>query len=156
MRTFAFIILIAALLLPLSACAAVSPSDLPAGYVIAPSIGLYRAVYLVPIVDRAYSDAALAGRVGWLQDTAWIHDDFGPVALAGHDYSVFRDIDQLKVGDTIIMLDTTGAEVYTVTRWQIVAATNWQILAYTAEPVLLLITCEGDRRRVVRAERTGG
>jgi LPXTG-site transpeptidase (sortase) family protein len=152
LRSLYGLILLVALLLPVVSCAA-SPADPPVGWIIAPSIGLYRAVYVVPIVDRHYSDAALVGRVGWLEGTNWIHDPGGHVVLAGHSYGVFRDIDQLRAGDVIMMLDRAGAVVYVVRGWRIVRADEWQWLARGVD-TLTLITCEGEARRLVFAERT--
>lgn len=128
-------------------------SEGPVGYVIIPAIGLYYPVYSVPIVDHAYSEAALAHRVGWLEGTSWIHDGWGRVVLAGHSYGVFTGLTQISQGDRVIVGDSGGAVEYFITTWQIVSVYDTSWLYATEKNTLLLITCEGDQRRVIQAER---
>ena len=127
--------------------------DAPVGYVIIPALDLYRPVYFVPIIDHAYSEEAIARRVGWLEGTSWIHDDWGRVVLAGHSYGVFIDLDLLRAGDEIIIGDGTGAVVYRVTGWQIVSVNDTAWLQPTDAPTLLLITCSDANRLVMYAEK---
>ena len=144
-------LLIVSLFAPLSVNA--QAENGPVGYVIIPALDLYHPVYFVPIIDHAYSEDALIRRVGWLQGTSWIHDDWGRVVLAGHSYGVFTDLNLLRAGDRVIVGDSAGAVVYRVTGWQIVGVDDTTWLQPTSEPTLLLITCSDANRLVVYAEK---
>ena len=103
------------------------------------------------------TDAILALGAGPLADTPWL-DQRGNVVLAGHRDTVFRSLEQIRVGDVI---DVTGHSVamrYIVTSTTIVEPDDLSVLAGSSDNTLTLITCfpfvyigHAPRRFIVRA-----
>lgn len=85
--------------------------------------------------------------------------ELGNLVLTGHDDiygEVFRYLDQLEVGDEVIVFTAANSYVYVVTEKMIVAPTYVQVMDATQDAVLTLITCYpyliDTQRVVVRAE----
>lgn len=79
----------------------------------------------------------------------------GNLVLAGHNDiydQVFRDLEKLKVGDTIHIFTITHQYVYVVTGTQIVEPTQVEVMAPTSNPTVTLISCYPylvDNKRIV-------
>ncbi len=68
----------------------------------------------------------------------------GNVILSGHNDifgEVFRNLDQLKTGDKVLLLTEKNAYTYTVTDTQIVAPNQVDVLDQTKDRTLTLISC---------------
>ncbi len=80
----------------------------------------------------------------------------GNVILSAHNDvygEIFKDLDQLKQGDTVILYTSSGHTYsYQVQEVKIVEPTSLEVLAQTDEPVLTLISCYPymiDNQRIV-------
>lgn len=68
----------------------------------------------------------------------------GNLVLAGHNDiygEVFRDLDQLKTGDEVIVYSGEQRYRYIITASRIVGPTQVEVMATTREPTLTLISC---------------
>lgn len=68
----------------------------------------------------------------------------GNIVLSAHNDifgEIFRDLDQLKPGDTVILFTTQRTYTYTVRQTQIVEPTRVEVMAPTSEAVITLISC---------------
>lgn len=68
----------------------------------------------------------------------------GNVVLSAHNDvfgEIFRDLDQLKPGDEVILYTQQQAYTYKVRQTQIVEPTQVEVMAPTREPVVTLISC---------------
>lgn len=68
----------------------------------------------------------------------------GNVILSGHNDifgEVFRNLDQLKTGDKVLLLTEKNAYTYTVTNTQIVSPNQVDVLDQTKDRTLTLISC---------------
>lgn len=83
----------------------------------------------------------------------------GNTAFAAHrrgEYAYFRDLDQLKPGDQIILETSTMTYVYEMAWLKIVDPYDWSVIDSTERPALTLQTCEpkdhpGTHRLIARA-----
>lgn len=126
----------------------------PVGYIEIPSISLFRPIYFIPLENRNYDLTELGfalGTVGHLDQTTWIHEDWGRVVLVGHTPGAFSDLPEVNIGDMILVWDTEGAVQYIVTAQHLVDVTETKWLGPTNYPSLLLMTCYGDQRWLVEA-----
>lgn len=79
----------------------------------------------------------------------------GNLVLAGHNdiyEQVFKNLDQLKPGDRIIVLTINHQYIYIVSDTQIVGPTQVDVMAPTSDPTLTLISCYPymvDNKRIV-------
>jgi sortase A len=87
----------------------------------------------------------------------------GNVVLSAHNDvfgELFRDLDQLKPGDEVILSTQQKAYTYIVRQTQIVEPTQVEVMAPTREPVVTLISCYpylvDDQRNVVTAYLADG
>ena len=65
---------------------------------------------------------------------------------------IFRDLDQLKPGDTVVVFTNTRTYTYVVQQTRIVEPTSIEVMASTNDPVLTLISCypyRVDNKRIV-------
>jgi len=65
---------------------------------------------------------------------------------------IFRDLDQLKPGDTVVVFTNTRTYTYVVQQTRIVEPTAIEVMASTNDPVLTLISCypyRVDNKRIV-------
>jgi sortase A len=82
----------------------------------------------------------------------------GNLVLSAHNDvfgEIFRDLDQLKEGDEIILYTSQHSYVYKVQSSEIVQPTQVEVMAPTQEPVVTLISCYpymvDNKRIVIRA-----
>jgi sortase A len=79
----------------------------------------------------------------------------GNVVLSAHNDifgEIFRDLDQLKPGDTILLYTSQRAYTYVVTSSKIVEPTQVEFLDSTSQPIVTLISCYPymvDNQRIV-------
>jgi len=101
---------------------------------------------------------------GHYPDTADPWDGTGRVGIAGHRttyLSPFFDLDEVAVGDTIVLRTEFGRYDYRVTRnFVIPSEGSGVVLAQTDEPTLVLTTCHpkfsSSQRLIVEAELVPG
>jgi len=135
-----------------------------------------------PVVKRA-SDGLFLVEIPKIGVTAWAHEgqsaavlargpghlpgsampgDVGNVVVPGHrtvDPHPFLNIDQLQVGDQIVLTDDAGRFVYEVTGTEVVSPNDNQITASTPYPVVTLYACHpkgSDAQRYVVYARMAG
>ena len=79
----------------------------------------------------------------------------GNIVLSGHNDvfgEVFRDLDQLKPGDTVILFTSQRQSTYVISGTQIVQPTQVEVMNPTPNPTLTLISCHPyliDTHRIV-------
>lgn len=79
----------------------------------------------------------------------------GNLVLSAHNDiygEIFRDLDQLKAGDEIIIYTNQRSYVYTVRETKIVEFDEVEVMAPTREPVVTLISCypyRVDKQRII-------
>ena len=78
--------------------------------------------------------------MGHLPETAF-PDEPGNVALAGHRDSVFRPLQDLLLGDTVILTTPFGVFTYEVETIAIVPPGRTDVVARGRENALTLVTC---------------
>jgi len=131
------------------------------------SIGLDSEVVEAPFVERGGARTWDIPKfvAGHAQGTAGAGDD-GNVVLMGHVASlhsgdVFKDLDQVKVGDEVTLANGDHTYVYEVTEIKTVPRTDTSTLQTTQKASVSLFTCTGDwlptvwdysERLVVRGE----
>ena len=111
------------------------------------------------IVVQGTSPSALKAGAGHYPSTP-LPGVNGNVAIAGHRTTYgrpFNRIDQLEVGDTIVLTTPEGQYTYKVSRPPFVMSPfDWTIIAKSQKPLLTLTTCHpkgsARQRLVVRAE----
>lgn len=136
-----------------------------------PSIGVSAPIVSIgirsfPNGDVTWDTTELTTQVGFLQGTAWFGQG-GNIVLGGHSElaerapSVFYDLDQVAVGDEIV-INSNGEEIrYRVTQVFNVSARDLSILYPSTTERLTIMTCDTsslsggtyNRRDVVVAER---
>lgn len=134
------------------------------GTISIPAIGLED----VPVVEGTDS-AQINVAVGHYVGTEFPADETGNVALAGHRTGwdeYFHDLDELQVGDTVIIETADATYTYTVTGSAVVNPSETWVLndvptevsgASGESQLLTLTTCEGkdnEQRLIVFAELT--
>jgi sortase A len=65
----------------------------------------------------------------------------GNVVLAAHRDTFFRKLQQIQVGDRVILETVDGEALYSVSETRVVSPTAVEVLQPTGGPVLTLITC---------------
>lgn len=86
----------------------------------------------------------------------------GNMVLSAHNDifgEIFRDLDQLKPGDAVIIFTNQRSYTYIVVQTQIVEPTEVELMAPTKEPTLTLISCYPylvDNQRIVVTARLQG
>jgi sortase A len=79
----------------------------------------------------------------------------GNIVLSAHNDvfgEIFRDLDQLKDGDKVVLFTNQRSFTYVVRKTQIVEPTQVEVMAPTKEPVVTLISCypyRVDNQRIV-------
>lgn len=152
------------------------------GWLIIPSIALYEPIGVAPLVDGQYDLTELGGGVAWLEgtstletthsdlirpgyfsplvppDPAYLAQETGRIVLAGHSTGAFARLDEVRIGDEIVVIDWQRAETFRVVSITLVDPGDTSWLAASEGESLALITCAGadlEWRRVVVAERIG-
>jgi sortase A len=97
---------------------------------------------------------------GHYPDTAYPWQDHGRVGIAGHRTTYgapFWSLNELKVGDRIVLATEYGIFDYRVTGSRIIAPSDGSVLRATSRPSLVLTTCNprfsAAQRLVVFADR---
>lgn len=87
----------------------------------------------------------------------------GNVVLSAHNDifgEIFRDLDQLELGDEIVLYTNQRSHTYIVTESQVVEPTRVEVMAPTTQPTATLISCYpylvDDQRIVITARLQGG
>jgi sortase A len=97
-----------------------------------------------PIVDRGLVDGWMVVAPGNFV-THFVYSAFpgssGNAILYSHDGTVFRHLDSLAVGDTILVQTPQGTLQFHVRELRIIAPTDLSVLDATQTPVLTLLTC---------------
>ncbi len=123
---------------------AVSPPAVPAPppLVEGDTIGEIRVdrIGLRTVITQGESDAILDLGAGHLADTPWLGQP-GNVVLAGHRDTVFRPLEQIRVGDVIEVTGHSAVVRYAVTSMKIVEPTDISVLDASDSNTLTLVTC---------------
>ncbi|MBL8161270.1 MAG: sortase [Anaerolineae bacterium] len=134
--------------------------------VLIPTAGVNALVVNVYLDSESWDVSQLGGNAGHLQGTAWF-DTPGNIALAGHaemadgSAGIFARIEQLRLGDPIILTLGDRQQRYSVTDVRRTAPDDLTPLYPTTSDQVTLITCDGynflqnayQERIVVVAER---
>jgi sortase A len=103
---------------------------------------------------------ALRAGVGQVLNGAYPGADFGNVVFAAHNdiyAQLFRDLDQMQVGDEFYVLTDTKTYTYRVTGFDIVDPTDVYVMENQGRATVTLISCYpfrvNDKRYVVFADR---
>ncbi len=119
------------------------------------------AISVDTIVVQGTSPSALRAGAGHYPNTP-LPGQRGNVAIAGHRTTYgrpFNRINELKVGDSIILTTPVGRYTYTVSRspW-ITTPYDWSVITNTADPELTLTACNpkgsAAQRIIIRAKLT--
>ena len=102
------------------------------------------------LVDRDY---VIGDGVCHLEGTATIEHDWARMVLAGHSPGVFANLVYLEVGDQVMVWDAGAVEVYRVVLITVTTIDDTRWLMPTDTETLTLITCAGDARLIIHAER---
>ena len=133
----------------------VGPIDIPT-----PGIGHARSIHIPAIWNAA---APVVQGDGWEQLKRGVAQHLGSglpgqpgnVVLSAHNDifgELFRDLDQLKPGDTVVLSTTTNEFTYRVTGMRIVEPTEVSVMEPTDHATLTLISCYPylvDNKRIV-------
>lgn len=103
---------------------------------------------------------ALKAGVGQVLNGAYPGADFGNVVFAAHNdiyAQLFKDLDQMQVGDEFYVLTETRMYTYRVTGFDIVDPTDVHVMENQGRATVTLISCypfrRNDKRYVVFADR---
>lgn len=132
-------------------------TDETALYVSIPRLGLEQSIV------QGTDDQALKQGVGQVINGAVPGGQTGNVVLAAHNDvygELFRDLDQMQVGDEFYIQTRTGTYTYRVTGTDIVEPTDVYVMADQGRPTATLISCYpyrvNDKRYIVFAELVSG
>lgn len=143
-----------------------SPTTLPEARVLIPTAGVNALVVNVYLDGESWDVSQLGEYAGHLQGTAWINTP-GNVALAGHVEmrdgrpGIFARIEELRMGDPVILTQSGVEQRYAVTDIKRVSPDDLSVLYPTSNERITLITCDSydflqnayQERIVVVAER---
>ncbi len=135
--------------------------------IIAPTAGINAEVIESYLSEQSWDVTDLGIHAGHLQGTSWI-DRPGNVVLAGHvemadgSTGVFANINELEIGDPLVLRQNGVEYVYNVTEKMSVQPNDLSVLYPTSDSRLTLITCSNysflqdvyQERLVVIAERS--
>ncbi len=112
-----------------------------------PVLGIQSSIVEFPLNGVSWDISTWETRVGHLEGTAWFHE-MGNIVLGGHsempDLSagIFAELDQLKIGDTILINLGIENRRYIVTSVTSTSASDLTPLYPTSGERLTLITCD--------------
>lgn len=112
-----------------------------------PSAGIYAPIVQTYLDGVSWDVSQLGTNVGHLQGTAWI-DTPGNVVLSGHvelsdgRQGVFANLNEVAVGDIIVIVMNGDEWRYIITEIGSTTPQDLQPIYPTSEPRLTLITCE--------------
>lgn len=118
-----------------------------------PRIGLNAEVTECALVNGWHDTTHLGSGVCHLEGTATIAHEWARVVLAGHTPGGFSNLVYVEAGDQIMIWDDYAVEVYKITLITMAAIDDTRWLMPTENETLTLITCNGDARLIVHAER---
>lgn len=95
---------------------------------------------LSTVIREGADDSVLRTAAGHLSDTP-LPGDPGNSAVAGHRDTLFRKLEDVRIGDRIAMARPSGTVYFTVRDTRIVAPTDVSVLAPTEQRTLTLVTC---------------
>lgn len=166
-RTLTAVVLLLLFVLP-----AVIPSVSAAGKssLTIPVLNLSSRIVTFPLEADTWAIDPWEKRIGFLEGTSWFQSP-GNMVLAGHSVmpngkaGIFSRIDQLQVGNEVIVSDGVQERRYTVTEVRVVNEYDISVVYPTGDDRLTLITCEASsfdavsqtysNRVVVVATRSG-
>ncbi|MEO0561063.1 MAG: sortase [Chloroflexota bacterium] len=131
-----------------------------------PSVGVSAPVITSIIRDGTWDVSQLGTNVGYLQGTSWL-GDLGNIVLSGHvemsdgRTGVFASLDEIAVGDVVLLTENGANYQYQVQDIKYVDPTDLSVVSQTSDETLTLITCSDynflqntyDTRLVVVAKR---
>lgn len=112
-----------------------------------PSAGIYAPIIQVYLDGESWDVSQLGMNVGHLQGTAWLDSQPGNIALSAHIEmsdgrpGTFARLDEVQVGDLIILKESDAERRYTVTAVQNVAPDDLTPLYPSSSERVTLITC---------------
>ena len=117
-------------------------------YLSIPAIDFYLPVGFVAIEGSTWNVDSLDTGIAYLDGTSQLGQS-GNIAITGHDYAAFQRLDQLALGDMLILTNGTLDSVYRVTEIKTVDKAQVWVVYPTETDKLTLITCVGDQRLVI-------
>ena len=111
-----------------------------------PTIGVQAAIVETFLQGESWDVSGLGTNIGHLQGTSWLSNP-GNIVLSGHvelrdgRAGIFANLDELNVGDPIILRENGIELVYTVTEMRVVMPDDLSVLRPTTYDQLTLITC---------------
>ena len=119
------------------------------GRLLIPILALSVAITFAPIVNREWM--VPSDTVGWGQDTGWIDDVNQRIVLMGHTPGVLSGLETLHGGEWLIITGEFGTRRYQVL-WVELRSDDTLWWPDANDPAnLMIITCEGQGRRIVGA-----
>ena len=118
----------------------------PVERIIIPALLVDTVVKYVPFDGVSWYITGLRDEVAWMGDTSWPGLG-GNTALAGHVTVLgmgdgpFRYLEELPVGETIILHTDQNRYVYKVREQRVVEVDDFSVLAPSENPMLTLVTC---------------
>ncbi|MEL6268416.1 MAG: sortase [Chloroflexota bacterium] len=142
-------------------------NDLPTLFI--PNMGVIAPVVTLFISEGRWDVDGLGPRVGHLQRTPWL-DEPGNIVLAGHvemsdgRLGVFAGLENLQLGDSIIVTENAVDHSFAVTDVKYVQPDDLSVLYSTDKSTITLITCSDfnfvsqqyEQRVIVVGERVTG
>ncbi len=110
------------------------------------SIGVNAPVITAILRDSTWDVTQLGTNVGYLQGTSWV-GDVGNMVLSGHvemsdgRTGVFSTLDEIAIGDTVIITENGQEYAYVVRETKYVDPTDLSVVYPTRTETLTLITC---------------
>jgi LPXTG-site transpeptidase (sortase) family protein len=125
---------------------------LPLGYIIIPSISLYKPIEYLPITNQVYDTSELGYSIAFLEGTIWEDTSWGRTVLIGHTPGGFQDLTELTFNDRIILITNNYEYEYYVVDITIIYESDVSWLAPMEHHELLLMTCHPEGWLLVRAK----
>jgi sortase A len=117
-------------------------------------------IHLNIVVVEGTDTESLKRGPGHYADTAYPWQDHGRVGIAGHRTTYlhpFYDLNEMKLGDPIVLETEYGTFRYEVARVFVITPDNSSVLDQTKNPTLVLTTCNprysAAERLIVVADR---
>lgn len=111
-----------------------------------PSVGIYAPVITSFLRDGTWDVGNLGMNVGYLQGTSWL-DESGNVVLSGHvemadgRQGIFSTLDEVQIGESIVVTNNGEQHTYTVRELRYVEPDDISVLYDHDNDTLTLITC---------------
>lgn len=92
------------------------------------------------ITREGADEVTLRRSIGHVPETA-LPGEHGNAAFAGHRDTFFRNLEDVRAGDRIVVTTLAGRHLYIVRETRIVEPSDVSVLDPTTEPMLTLVTC---------------